>query len=270
MIHRISRPLALVTLLFLVTTACGSDDDSGKNQAGLESAMDQTHLGTEILTKRLETLEDQFATAQSDLAFAQQALQITLEGVTGGSNTLHQDKKVAQEARTALSADTSDLQTALVTSQKEITDTDLLLDDLKNSFFLTRNEVELNAREMQSNSDAVSKLQKAQARTATAITALESDLAGVKQTNLALQAKVDAATVYAETSDAYFEYANAITQAARNAAFLALEAAVEISLDDDLENAFENWAQASTLEEQQLLSVFLDVLGTKLLLSLRG
>ena len=264
MIHRISGPLALGILLLLVVAACGSDDGS-KSQDELEAALEQARLDRKTLTKRFETLEAQFATAQNDLVVAQQALQVTLDGLTGGLNALQGDQKVS---RTALSADTSNLQTALATAQSELTDTGLSLDDLKSSFFLTRNEVELNTRDVQSILDEISKLQKAQVSTADAVVALEGDLAGVKQTNLALQAKVNVATVYAETSEAYFNYATAITQAARNSALLALDAWVGRTQDSDLQTAFDNWVQASTLDEQQLLSVFLDVLGTKLLLAL--
>ena len=268
MIHRISGPLALGILLLLVVAACGSDDGPGKSQEELEAALEQARLDRETLTKRFETQEAQFATAQSDLVVAQQALQVTLDGLTGGLSALQGYQKVSLGVRTALSSDTSSLQTALATAQGELTDTSLSLDDLKSSFFLTRNEVELNSREVQSILDEISRLQKAQVSTADAVTALEGDLAGVKQTNLALQAKVNVATVYAETSDAYFDYATAITQAARNAALLALDAWVGRTQDSDLQSAFDNWVQASTLEEQQLLSVFLDVLGTKLLLAL--
>ena len=261
--------LVAATLLPGVLLACGSDDD----ESGDAQPQAATSTG-ELAPAQQETADTQAALLGS-LTEREESLRQALAGLEATLQTTQETLGAAGQRTTALGSSLSSAETALALAQEDLAALSLALSDLRDSFLTTRHEVglntdaiALNTAALQALQDEISTLQSAQAETAQGLAQVESDLAAMTTANQALQAKIDAATPYANATNAYFDLAGAVTQAAQSAASIALADAVTKTGDPDLQTALEDWLNATTLEQSQLLNIFLDVLGTKLRFSL--
>jgi chromosome segregation ATPase len=268
---------AALLIALLGVVACGSDEVPEEDPVV-------------TLTQELEVLRSELGAAQTNLISAQDALrdrfslgeaslQENLSTVESNLMKAQGDlSSVVQEASTLESALTSTSQ-ELAAAQGQITALERILSDLKDSFLLTRDDVTKNNASGAQNGEAVDTLaqeladlrsiiQSFQEETVQSIIELEAEISVVSAANQVLETRVVLAAGYARAAEAYFSYQSAITTAARNTAFLALEDAVSKARDADLENALNDWTSATTGAQDQFLGIFLEVLSTRLILSL--
>ena len=283
-------------LILLGSLACGSDaaqEETSQRMEALTQGLDSLQRNLDALGGELDALKGALATAQEGLVTTQEALGARLAqgeaSLTEGLAAAKTELATAQEQLASLTTGESALQGSLAGAQEGLASAqeglakaqeglaalELGLSDLKDSFLLTREEVARNSTGVASNADKlevlareVAELRGTQEEAAQAITRLEEEIGRVSATNEALEARVTEATGYAAVTNAYFDYVGAVTQAARNTAILALRDAVARTEDPDLGAALDDWLNSSPVEQEQLLAVFVDILGTKLVLSL--
>lgn len=255
-------------VLLLILAACNTEEDADsvgptslKELAKAQEETTEVYTTQMALIRSLEKSEESLRKSMSDLE---------AKLLQGQGNQKTGDQRTAN-----LSLDLTSTSQALAKAQEELSALSLALGDLRDSFLTTRLEVGIHEESINVNTKAIATLNKSiktlqdtQAATDVEMLEVKGDLAELTKTNQDLQKKIDDATPYANATNAYFDLAGAITQAAKSTATLSLEDAVAKTGDGDLKAAFDDWLNSSPVEESQFLNIFLDILGTKLQLAL--
>ena len=259
---------AATAVLLLILAACNTEEDADsqdptslKELAKAQEDTTKAFTTQMALIRSLEKSEESLTKTMSDLE---------AKVLQGKGNQKTGDQRTAN-----LSLDLTSTSQALAKAQEELSALSLGLGDLRDSFLTTRLEVGIHGESIDVNTKAIATLNKSiktlqdtQAATDVDMLEVKDNLAQLTKTNQDLQTKIDDATPYASATNAYFDLAGAITQAAKSTATLSLQDAITKTGDIDLQTALDDWLQSTPVEESQFLNIFLDVLGTKLYLAL--